>query len=278
MRRPPARGSAAPGGVTYQHSGWYPARAVTGPPTRREIGGRSECRHRYNPADVIDTIVGSRRQPPRPESTAGFAPSWPACSPACRASTSCSRSPATPSSASRPSGCGSRSGAATATGEQLTLIDVAVRHPGHARVTTTQPSLGAAGIYETWISDGEVVRTYSAPHRLGHRTAGPAERRRAGGPGPARDVDRLPPADRPPARDPAGHIRPPGRVLPERPGDGPLLGVGHDRGRRARDDRPRVRPSAHDRDHGRSSRPPPPGRRSTGRPGSSSAWSRRSAG
>lgn len=57
--------------------------------------------------------------------------------------------------------------ASTATGEQLTLIDVAVRHPGHARVTTTHPSQGAVAIYETWISDGEIVRTYSAEHRLG---------------------------------------------------------------------------------------------------------------
>ncbi len=55
----------------------------------------------------------------------------------------------------------------TARGEQLSVIDTALRHPGLARVTTTQPSLGIAAAYETWVSDGETIRTYSAPHRLG---------------------------------------------------------------------------------------------------------------
>ena len=55
----------------------------------------------------------------------------------------------------------------TARGEHLSVIETALRHPGHARVTTTQPSLGIAAAYETWVSDGETVRTYSAPHRLG---------------------------------------------------------------------------------------------------------------
>jgi hypothetical protein len=54
-------------------------------------------------------------------------------------------------------------------GEQVTVSDVMLRHTGAARVTTTQPSLGTAANYELWISDGEVVRTYSAPHRLGTR-------------------------------------------------------------------------------------------------------------
>ena len=52
-------------------------------------------------------------------------------------------------------------------GEQLVTLDVAVRHPGHARVVTTQPGKVAAGMHELWISDGEVVRTYSAAHKLG---------------------------------------------------------------------------------------------------------------
>jgi hypothetical protein len=55
----------------------------------------------------------------------------------------------------------------TAVGEQLTVVDLAVRHPGHARVTTTEPSRGTAANYEVWLSDGEIVRTYSAPHKLG---------------------------------------------------------------------------------------------------------------
>jgi outer membrane lipoprotein-sorting protein len=54
-----------------------------------------------------------------------------------------------------------------ARGEQLVTMDVAVRHPGHARVVTTEPGRSAAGSHELWISDGEVVRTYSAAHRLG---------------------------------------------------------------------------------------------------------------
>jgi outer membrane lipoprotein-sorting protein len=56
---------------------------------------------------------------------------------------------------------------ATVRGEQLVTMDVALRHPGEARVTTTEPARGTAGNYEVWISDGETVRTYSAPHKLG---------------------------------------------------------------------------------------------------------------
>jgi outer membrane lipoprotein-sorting protein len=52
-------------------------------------------------------------------------------------------------------------------GEQLVTMDVAVRHPGHARVVTTMPARKAAGSHELWISDGEIVRTYSAIHKLG---------------------------------------------------------------------------------------------------------------
>ncbi|HEX2755088.1 MAG TPA: hypothetical protein VHM48_06475 [Candidatus Limnocylindrales bacterium] len=52
-------------------------------------------------------------------------------------------------------------------GEQVAIVEVALRHPTDARVTTSQPALGTTANYELWISDGEVVRTYSAPHRLG---------------------------------------------------------------------------------------------------------------
>jgi outer membrane lipoprotein-sorting protein len=52
-------------------------------------------------------------------------------------------------------------------GEQIERSDVAIRHPGHARVVTTRPGNVAAGHHELWISDGEVVRTYSAAHKLG---------------------------------------------------------------------------------------------------------------
>jgi len=54
-----------------------------------------------------------------------------------------------------------------ARGRQIATVDVALRHPGHARVVTTEPGTGAAGHNEVWISDGEIVRTYSAIHRLG---------------------------------------------------------------------------------------------------------------
>ena len=52
-------------------------------------------------------------------------------------------------------------------GEQLAVMDVALRHPGFAKVTTSEPARGTAGNFEVWISDGAVVRTYSGPHRLG---------------------------------------------------------------------------------------------------------------
>ena len=41
-----------------------------------------------------------------------------------------------------------------------------MRHPGHARVTTTDPARGTAGSYDVWLSDGTIVKTYSAAHRL----------------------------------------------------------------------------------------------------------------
>jgi len=55
----------------------------------------------------------------------------------------------------------------TTRGEASTTLDVTVRHPGHARVTTTHESHLGKADYEIWISDGELVRTYAAAHRLG---------------------------------------------------------------------------------------------------------------
>lgn len=54
-----------------------------------------------------------------------------------------------------------------ADGEQVIEMDVAIRHPGEARIATTEPSRGTANNFEIWVSDGEIVRTYSGPHRLG---------------------------------------------------------------------------------------------------------------
>ena len=55
----------------------------------------------------------------------------------------------------------------TARGEQVAGLDVSIRHPGHARVITTEPDGGVASGHELWMGDGELVRTYSAVHRLG---------------------------------------------------------------------------------------------------------------
>src|SRR5258705_4128147 len=72
-------------------------------------------------------------------------------------------------------------------GEQITIVEVALRHPNDARVTTSQPALGTTANYEMWLSDGEVVRTYSAPHRLG--TKRPVRRSVVGISGPeSRDL------------------------------------------------------------------------------------------
>jgi outer membrane lipoprotein-sorting protein len=58
----------------------------------------------------------------------------------------------------------------TAHGEHLVVMELALRHPADARVITSEPNRGTAGNYELWLSDGEMVRTYSAPHKLGtHR-------------------------------------------------------------------------------------------------------------
>ncbi len=57
----------------------------------------------------------------------------------------------------------------TARGEHLVASDLLLRHPGDARVITTEPARGTTGNYELWLSDGDIVRTYSAVHRLGTR-------------------------------------------------------------------------------------------------------------
>lgn len=55
----------------------------------------------------------------------------------------------------------------TARGGQVVLMEVALRHPGLAKVITSDPDRGTAGNYEVWISDGQTVRTYAAAHHLG---------------------------------------------------------------------------------------------------------------
>ncbi len=57
--------------------------------------------------------------------------------------------------------------AQTARGEDRVTLDVAIRHPGHSKVTTTREGHTGKAAYEIWISDGDLVRTYAAAHRLG---------------------------------------------------------------------------------------------------------------
>ena len=57
--------------------------------------------------------------------------------------------------------------AQTSRGEETTVSEVALRHPGSAKVTTTREGERGKAAYEIWISDGELVRTYAAVHRLG---------------------------------------------------------------------------------------------------------------
>jgi outer membrane lipoprotein-sorting protein len=57
--------------------------------------------------------------------------------------------------------------AVTTKGDDVTQVDVMVRHPGQAKVTTSRPDEIVGGQYEIWISDGDIVRTYAAAHKLG---------------------------------------------------------------------------------------------------------------
>lgn len=57
----------------------------------------------------------------------------------------------------------------TTRGPHVVAMDLLLRHPGEARVTTTEPHRGTAGNYELWLSDGATVRTFSALHKLGTR-------------------------------------------------------------------------------------------------------------
>ena len=57
--------------------------------------------------------------------------------------------------------------AQTSRGEELTTSELALRHPGQARVTTTREADRGKADYEIWICDGDLVRTYAAAHKLG---------------------------------------------------------------------------------------------------------------
>ena len=53
-------------------------------------------------------------------------------------------------------------------GEEVTVSDVTLRHPGEAKILASVPALGTSG-YDVWISDGSTVRTYVAGRRVGTR-------------------------------------------------------------------------------------------------------------
>ena len=52
-------------------------------------------------------------------------------------------------------------------GEQAIVSELAMRHVGHARVTTFEAGGGTKGNHELWLSDGETVRTYVGKDRRG---------------------------------------------------------------------------------------------------------------
>src|ERR1700693_207007 len=55
----------------------------------------------------------------------------------------------------------------TSRGEETAAVEVALRHPGQAKVTTTRDGRPGKVDYDIWISDGDLVRTYAAAHKLG---------------------------------------------------------------------------------------------------------------
>jgi hypothetical protein len=54
-------------------------------------------------------------------------------------------------------------------GEQLSIIETALRHPGEVKVLTSDPGKGTAANYEVWVSDGETVLTYIASRNVGNQ-------------------------------------------------------------------------------------------------------------
>ncbi len=56
--------------------------------------------------------------------------------------------------------------ASTARGEEIGVIEVALEHPGKARVTTSYAGAGI-GSYELWLSDGTTVRSYVSSRKVG---------------------------------------------------------------------------------------------------------------
>lgn len=57
--------------------------------------------------------------------------------------------------------------AQTTQGKETATLEVALRHPGQSKVTTTRGGHAGKADYEIWISDGNLVRTYASAHKLG---------------------------------------------------------------------------------------------------------------
>jgi hypothetical protein len=54
-------------------------------------------------------------------------------------------------------------------GEEVTVVEVALRHPGEAKILSSIPAGGTAGSYDVWLSDGRTVQTYVASRKVGTR-------------------------------------------------------------------------------------------------------------
>ena len=52
-------------------------------------------------------------------------------------------------------------------GDVRTLHEVSVRHPGEAKIVSSDPDGPINSDYQVWITDGSTVRTFSGTHRLG---------------------------------------------------------------------------------------------------------------
>lgn len=66
----------------------------------------------------------------------------------------------------------------TSRGSSTSQSDITLRHPGEAKVMTSEPGRIIGGAYQVWVSDGDLVRTYAAAHTLG--TQRPVRRRPRG--------------------------------------------------------------------------------------------------